>query len=370
MKRIFLKTCFLSLFVILSSTAAGQYSLRFYGNGVNAPGLDRVKISIDNPHKAADVKGNFTIEFWIKCSFADNNGTVTAASNGDGWITGNIIYDRDIYGSGDYGDYGISLGSCSGCPSNTRVIAFGIDRQGNGATIIGATNVADGAWHHVAVTRRSNNGQLRIFIDGVLDAQGTGPVGDVSYRNNRPTSYPASDPFIVIGAEKHDAGAAYPSYNGFLDELRISKSIRYNGNFTVPSAPFTSDSKTAALYHFDEGSGTSVLDAAAGASHGTLHYGGSPAGPQWVADQPFALMRQSITAKHIHWNYTQGILTLVVPDGTYLLELFNLEGQLLVRTTVQSNVCQLPVRFASGPLLLRAYRRDQPVVTQRIIATE
>ena len=28
-------------------------------------------------------------------------------------------------------------------------------------------------------------------------------------------------PYLVLGAEKHDAGPSYPSFFGFLDELRI-----------------------------------------------------------------------------------------------------------------------------------------------------
>ncbi|MCS6917558.1 MAG: LamG domain-containing protein [Chitinophagales bacterium] len=340
--------------------AFGQYSLRFYGNGVNAPGLDRVKIPIDNPNKAADVKSNFTIEFWIKCTASDNNGTVSAAGNGDGWITGNVIFDRDIFGSGDYGDFGISIGSCSGCPSGTRVVAFGIDRQGSGATIIGNTHIADGAWHHIAITRKSSNGQIRIYVDGVQDAQGTGPVGDVSYRNKRATSYPNSDPFIVLGAEKHDAGSSYPSYNGYLDELRISKSVRYTSNFTVPAGPFTVDSKTAALYHFDEGSGTFVGDAAPGASHGTLHYGGSPAGPEWVADQPFSLWRLGAGEELPFTRYQAGTLTVFLPVGTRAVEVIDAAGRLWYSADAAEGLWQKDLNLPSGIFFL-VVRRDQAV---------
>ena len=49
-------------------------------------------------------------------------------------------------------------------------------------------------------------------------ARGSGPTGDVSYRDGRSTTSP-DDPFLVIGAEKHDAGAAFPSYHGWIDEV-------------------------------------------------------------------------------------------------------------------------------------------------------
>jgi hypothetical protein len=146
----------------------------------------------------------------------------------------------------------------------------------------------------VAVTRRFSDGQLCIFVDGQQDTCGPGNVGsnrDVSYRDGRSTSFPNSDPFLVIGAEKHDAGPSYPSYRGWIDEVRLSDTLRYTGNFTRPSAPFIPDGFTVALYHFDEGSGNTINDssgAAGGPSHGVRKYGGSPPGPEWSTDTPFS----------------------------------------------------------------------------------
>lgn len=267
--------------------AETNYSLRFYGHGVND--IDRVKIKIDNPAVPADVGGNFTLEFWMKANSADN--TSTSASCGSfNWIYGNIIFDRDIFGGGDSGDYGISM--------HQGKIRFGVGQGGTDQTICGATNVANGQWHHIAVTRNSSNGQMRIYVDGQQDAQGTGPTGDISYRNGRSTSYPNSDPYLVIAAEKHDAGASYPSYRGFIDEVRISNTIRYTANFARPAAPFTTDANTAALFHFNEGptgactTGQVIQDssgASGGPSNGVCRYGGGSgtSGPVYSTDTPF-----------------------------------------------------------------------------------
>lgn len=265
-----------------AQAASSGYSLRFRGHGTGD--IDRVKIKLDAPAVPADVGGNFTLEFWLKASLADNASPACTPS-GDNWIYGNIIVDRDVYGSGDYGDYGISL-------ANGR-IAFGVSRGASKKTICGATNVANGKWHHVAVTRSSVTGLMRIFVDGKRDASGTGPTGNVSYRNGRATSYPNSDPYLVLGAEKHDAGPAYPSYNGYLDELRISKGIRYSANFTKPTAPFTADANTVALYHFDEGpagkcAGTVLDSSTGGTSDGQCKFGGAaPRGPLYTTVVPF-----------------------------------------------------------------------------------
>jgi len=90
----------------------------------------------------------------------------------------------------------------------------------------------------------------------------------------------------VIGAEKHDAGAAYPSLNGYLDEFRLSNNLRYTANFTPPTQAFAADINTTLLYHFDEGSGTTTSDSATNPLDAAVQYGGSPAGPLWVADSP------------------------------------------------------------------------------------
>lgn len=249
------------------------YALQLSGNGVND--IDRVKIPIE-PQTPADVGEDFTLEWWMKASPEGNRG-VAMCDTDVGWIWGSIILDRDIYNAGDFGDYGISL--------TEGKIAFGVAVEETAVTICGSTVVADGAWHHVAVTRDGTSGEMAIYVDGVLDVSGTGPAGDASYRDGRSTQYPNSDPFLVIGAEKHDAGSDYPSYRGLIDEFRISDVVRYTEDFAVTDEPFTPDENTVALYHFDEGSGTTALDSATVSdtpTNGTLKVGGNPVGPIYV----------------------------------------------------------------------------------------
>lgn len=254
-------------------------SLRF--NGTGRDGVDRVVIPLDSPPRALDVGADFTIEFWLK-ALPGENASAPCNPGGDNWINGNIIIDRDIYFAGDYGDYGISL-------AGGRV-AFGVNNGTEGTTLCGITDIADGQWHHLALTRSAADGGLAIFIDGRRDAQAPGPLGDISYRDGRPTDYP-NDPFLVIGAEKHDAGPEYPSFHGWIDELRVSTIVRYPTDFTRPNAPFTADADTAALYHFDEGAGEIVRDSAGAPgtpADGRLRIGGSPPGPVWSDDTPWA----------------------------------------------------------------------------------
>ncbi len=279
----------LALFVLLGASTAplnaqdNVSSLRFFGHGVNF--IDRVEIKINAPAKPADIgSGDFTIEFWMKANTADN-GAGNCAPGADNWITGNILIDRDIYGTGDYGDFGVALFSDS--------LAFGVAGGGSGSGLCGTTDVADGQWHHIAATRDASTGDITLWVDGQLDGSENGPTGDMSYRDNRSSPHP-KDPYLVLGAEKHDAGAAYPSYSGWLDELRLSNTVRYTANFSPPSTVFTPDVDTAALYHFDEepaGACTgTILDsstAVGGPSNGSCRFGGSgTAGPVYSSDLP------------------------------------------------------------------------------------
>lgn len=261
---------------------ATQHALRFFGTGL--ADIDRVKIPISSSTQVNVGATDFTIEFWLKGQLADNAAAANCTSGPDAWRQGNIVIDRDTLGDGDFGDFGLSL-------FNGRV-AFGVARGATGATICGNLNVLDGAWHHIAVTRRRSDGKMQLFVDGSLDAQliaSTQTSLDVSYNTARSTTVPNSDPFLVLGAEKHDASAAFPSFAGQLDELRISDNLRYLGLFARPIAPFVADGHTMALYHFDEGTGVDVSDAAAGAtSPGTLQVGGPSNGPQWITDTPFS----------------------------------------------------------------------------------
>jgi concanavalin A-like lectin/glucanase superfamily protein/IPT/TIG domain-containing protein len=264
-------------FTAASARGAGS-ALRFFGTG--SGDVDRVKIPLEN--RPVNIGAtDTTIEWWMRANPGDNPPDACRPGE-DNWILGGIIFDRDIIGPGDFGDWGISL--------RGGRLAFGVDNGTVGVGICGATDLADGVWHHVAVTRRVADGRVQIFVDGQFDGGGIGPAGDIAYRSGRSTSFPNYEPFLVIGAEKYDAGDQYPSFRGWIDEVRLSTIIRYTGNFVRPSQPFTPDPQTAALYHFDEGAGDQITDssgAAAGPSEGIRRFGGVPSGPEWVvSDAP------------------------------------------------------------------------------------
>ncbi|MBK8258929.1 MAG: LamG domain-containing protein [Polyangiaceae bacterium] len=268
------------------------FSLRFFGNGVQD--IDRVKIQVDKlppdntPGPPVDVGAtDFTIEFWMRAAAGDNTAAPVDCGANVAWINGNIVVDRDRYNQDR--KWGLSIAGGK--------FVFGVSGNGTGdRTICGGTPVLDNTWHHVAIERRLSDGRLWIFVDGQLDATNIGPEGDVSYPDNGvPGDYcggpcNSSDPFLVLAAEKHDAGPAYPSYSGYLDEMRVSKVLRYMTSFDLPNSPYVTDADTVALYHFDEGAGVVAADssgAPGGPSDGVLSVGGTPQGPIWTGETPF-----------------------------------------------------------------------------------
>lgn len=128
----------------------------------------------------------------MKAKSGDNNAN---GCNPNEWYFGNVIIDRDVFGDGDYGDYGIVL--CN------RRIVVGVQRSNLAhGGVVGNTIVDDAQWHHIAVTRQASSGGVWLYVDGILDASSNSSAssGNISYRNGRSTIYP-DDPTLVFGAE-------------------------------------------------------------------------------------------------------------------------------------------------------------------------
>jgi hypothetical protein len=252
-------------------------SLRFFGTG--SGGIDRVEIAID-PQVPADVgAGDFTIDFWARTSSLNFAWATTCATGAMTWKNSNTVLDRDRMASADYGEFGITVAQSG--------VGFWVGKGASGTGLCGTTNIIDGTWHHIAVTRVAASGAMALYVDGNPDGTATGPTGDVSYHDG--VTGHAKDPFLVLGAEKFDTGASNPSFNGWIDELRISTTVRYTAMFTPETVEYAAvDADTAALYHFGEGDGTSLGDAR-GTSPGVIQVGNTPTGvvPVWAAATPF-----------------------------------------------------------------------------------
>jgi len=179
--------------------------------------------------------GPYTIECWIKTS-ADS-----------GWIINQANSDTGIrFCVGNNGS-----GSTSTIQMNEQV--------SNGDNYLnGSTEVGDGAWHHIVVTRGAVGEATKIYVDGTLDATGNTHSRDFD-----------NDNIMYIGT-RYGHGGNY--FNGYIDELRISKSQRYTANFTVPDGPEEAPSALTKGTDYQ----ITIGDGGVGGDETHYHYGLSP----------------------------------------------------------------------------------------------
>ncbi|MBK7874272.1 MAG: LamG domain-containing protein [Planctomycetes bacterium] len=288
--RAWLAVGFLAACALNAQAQRSEHALRFFGTGASQ--LDRVRIPIDDDLPGPDASSpcdvgaaSFTLECWVRGTLADNPTAHTGGGSfGDfRWIEGNVLLDRDVYG-GTERDFGVSLAG--------GFVRFGTGRgdalQDGENTLEAPVNVLDGAWHHVACVRDAATGVKRIFVDGVLaiaSAPNTSRT-DLSYPNaGAPGQVTPWGPYLVVAAEKHDAGAAYPSFAGYVDELRVwnvartELELRVHRDRVLPAGT----PGLVGAYRFEEGAGTSAADSSgSGAPNGQVIAGASGNG-EWVS---------------------------------------------------------------------------------------
>jgi hypothetical protein len=95
---------------------------------------------------------------------------------------------------------------------------------------------------------------LRLYINGKL-------VKSHVLKNTLPNNRPP-----MIPAGWGDGTNNYRPFDGTIDEIRISKTIRYDSDYQ-PVDRFEKDEDTLALYHCDEGSGKSIKDSSGNGFH-------------------------------------------------------------------------------------------------------
>ena len=119
-------------------------------------------------------------------------------------------------------------------------------------------------WTHVAATW--DGLVIRTFVNGqfLLAFDKTGVDGEKGVLRDTAES-------LKVGRRVRGDAVTHSIYTGLIDEIRISKVIRYTeAGFALPTSAFTPDADTVALYHFDEAVGGVVKDASSFGNHGKL----------------------------------------------------------------------------------------------------
>lgn len=119
-----------------------------------------------------------------------------------------------------------------------------------------------GRWHHLAGVYDGT--ELRCYLDGKLlakqAASGARKTNDLS---------------LFVGADPNQGGAPISWFAGRIDEVRISKVARYQGDSFAPAARHADDQDTVLLLHLDADFGPWSPDTSAQRAHpqrrGTAH---------------------------------------------------------------------------------------------------
>ncbi len=248
----------LSILLLASTTLYAQTPGNAYRFGITHQ--DEVIQASGNGTTAID---NLTLEAWVKWSGIGSEGNQI------------IVYNGSI-GGGVYNGYGIGIDS-----EHSNKLSLLIDII---PMINSNSTLPTGTWSHVAIER--NNGNWKLYLNGTATSLSS---------STAPT---APSTFLRIG---NNNGMNW-GFRGIIDEVRLSTEARYKGNFTPDNVPFSSDASTATLYHFDETSGQTVIDASGG-NNGLLGMttGAENEDPDRVtSDAPLPVLLYSFSAKLVN----------------------------------------------------------------------
>jgi hypothetical protein len=156
--------------------------------------------------------GDYTIEGWINAPAGTNDKFILGGRAAIGASSNFLITTGGYTGS-------TTIGALRFYVSGAEISS-------------GSTLIADGSWHHFAVTRTGTT--ARLFVDGILCGSGT---DSGNYTTTTGTWY--------IARNDGGSGNFLP---GYISNLRIIKGTNlYSANFVPPTSPLTAVSGTSIL---------------------------------------------------------------------------------------------------------------------------
>ncbi len=169
--------------------------------------------------------------------FLDGNWTVECWFNGNAWPSGikgliSLDYDGGSGSSNNAMNFGVSNGSMALLVSSDVTSGWDVVNTTAGAPPVGA-------WHHGAVV--FNGSTYKVYLDGSEVISVTSSTAVASQASSK----------IIVGTTADSSSSQ--SWDGYLDEIRVSSTARYSGAFTPQTRgnQFTADANTKLLIHSD-----------------------------------------------------------------------------------------------------------------------
>ncbi len=218
----------------------------------NALNFDGTNDFVSAPHNAAlNITGDLTLEAWVKTSATTESYILTKSEDG-------------IY---------FAINGAGGGSGKLSVYLVGVTSSG---WVYSNATVADGTWHHVAMTR--SGASINLYIDGILDRSATVGAGSISTGTSP----------LLIGARSN-----YPFFSGSIDEVRIWNTVRTQAQLQGSrSAEFcAAQAGLVAYYKMNEGIAgginttlTTTADSSGNGNTGTLYnFAQTGSSSNWVA---------------------------------------------------------------------------------------
>ncbi|MDF7826871.1 LamG domain-containing protein [Pontiellaceae bacterium B12227] len=231
------------------------------------------------------IQDDFTISLWVKT-------TQEISSASSGWWTGAGLVNGEMTGVVD--DFGIQLLGTKAC------IAVK-DTQ-----ITSTTDINDDTWHHLVFTRSCSDGAIKLFVDGVQEAEAIAATGSLT----APTA-------LSIGKQLTGRGW----FVGQIDDVQIFDDIKdpseVGAMYAAPHLFVTSQSLVA-YYDFETVRSGSVVPDSSGSGHDGLVFGS----PRWVPG-----MVGSGAFESDSWGWDTGSCPTTISYSRVLMETRSLDGE-------------------------------------------
>ena len=201
--------------LLLSGTNAGIFD-NAIKNDLETVGSTQVSTSVVK-YGTGSMKFNGTTDYLnppTSPQFAFGTGNWTI----EGWV-----YSSSVTALQSLIDTRATATSTSGVLISITALGFISVTVNNTILFTSSTAMTLSTWTHVAVVQ--NGTTITLYLDGTKPTTGSGT-----------SSTSLTDQYLRLGAS---AGTAANFYNGYLDDVRITKGIaRYTANFTPPTSAF------------------------------------------------------------------------------------------------------------------------------------
>ena len=260
------------------ASTSGSYSITV-GNGTAVSNSNSLTFDGQDDYVSIrrDISTDFSIALWTKT-------TQVGTTIHSHWFDGKGLVDMEV--SGVTNDFGTSLLQSK--------FAFGTGSPD--VTIVSTTDINDGNWHFCVATRKSSTGELKLYVDGVLENTGTGRTGALTASN-----------IIKIGSDNNRG-----FFLGEIDEVSIWDKVLTADEILkyTFSALNGNESGLVNYWNFNQGSGITITDQTSNGNNGTIN------GATWSTTTLSLFQHNCITSDTIYVESNSNPTISVSSDQT------------------------------------------------------